>query len=101
NCNHCYINLPAGERRAMEQELTKDEICRIADEAIELGALWCLITGGEPLLRKDFKEIYVALKKKGLFISVFTNAALVTGEIVELFKKYPPRSLEVTVYGVT
>jgi len=101
NCGHCYINLPAGERRAMEQELTKDEILRIADEAIELGALWCLITGGEPLLRKDFKEIYVALKKKGLFVSVFTNAALVTGEIVELFKKYPPRSLEVTVYGVT
>ena len=100
-CRHCYINLPAGDRRAMWRELTLDEINRIADEAIQMGALWCLITGGEPLLRKDFKNIYMLLKKKGLFITVFTNATLITEDIVALFKKYPPRDLEVSVYGAT
>jgi radical SAM protein with 4Fe4S-binding SPASM domain len=63
--------------------------------------LWCLITGGEPLLRSDFFDIYLYLKKKGLLISVFTNATLITDEHVEFFKKYPPRDIEVTVYGVT
>ena len=48
DCPHCYINLPAGDREAMGQELTLAEIDRIADEAVALGAVWVLITGGEP-----------------------------------------------------
>lgn len=56
---------------------------------------------GEPLLRRDFHDIYLALKKKGLLVSVFTNACLVTDREIQLFKTYPPRDLEVTVYGIT
>ena len=54
-----------------------------------MGALWCLLTGGEPLLREDFAEIYLGLKRLGLLVSVFTNACLVTPEHVELFQKVP------------
>ncbi|MGB2907381.1 MAG: radical SAM protein [Candidatus Aminicenantaceae bacterium] len=101
NCRHCYINLPAGDKRTQRAELTLEEIERIAQEAVELGAFWCLITGGEPLLRKDFPDIYMCLKKKGLLVSVFTNATFLHREHIELFKKYPPRDIEVSVYGVT
>jgi radical SAM protein with 4Fe4S-binding SPASM domain len=101
DCRHCYINLPAADREAQARELSVDEILRIADEAIELGALWCLVTGGEPLLRTDFAEIYLGLKRRGLLLSVFTNACLVTAEHVDLFRRYPPRDVEVTVYGAT
>jgi MoaA/NifB/PqqE/SkfB family radical SAM enzyme len=100
DCRHCYINLPAGDRQALEEELSLEEIIRLADQALELGALWCLITGGEPLLRPDFPDIYLALKKKGLLISVFTNATLATQKHVKLFRDYPPRDLEVTVTGI-
>jgi len=101
NCRHCYINLPAQDKTAKAKELSFGEIRTIADEAVSLGALWCLITGGEPLLREDFSDIYVYLKKKGLLLSVFTNATLITKEHIELFKKYPPRDIEVSVYGTT
>ncbi|NQT16234.1 MAG: radical SAM protein [Planctomycetes bacterium] len=101
NCRHCYINLPAGDRAAREAELSLEEIEEIADEAVSLGALWCLVTGGEPLLRKDFAELYPALKKKGLLVSVFTNATVVTRQHARLFEKYPPRDIEVSVYGAT
>ena len=101
NCRHCYINLPAGDRRAKERELSLAEIERIADEAASLGAVWCLLSGGEPLLREDFREIYLMLKRKGLLLSVFTNATLVREEHVRLFREYPPREIEVTVYGAT
>ena len=101
DCRHCYINLPAGDLEAGRNELSLAEISSIADQAIELGVLWCLITGGEPFLRKDFTDIYIALRRKGLLVSVFTNACLVTEEHVRLFKKYPPRDIEVTVYGIT
>ncbi len=101
NCSHCYINLPPNDRDARKSEISLSEINRIADQAVELGAVWCLITGGEPLLRKDFSDIYLSLKRKGLLVSVFTNACLITQDHINLFKKYPPRDIEVTVYGVT
>ena len=101
NCKHCYINLPAGDRKAAGKELTCVEIGTIADQAVDLGALWCLITGGEPLLRKDFFDIYLTLKRKGLLVSVFTNACLITDDHIDLFRQYPPRDVEVTVYGAT
>jgi len=101
NCRHCYINLPIGDKEAEQAELKPEEISRIADEAVSLGALWCTLTGGEPLLRNDFNRIYLDLKKKGLLVSVFTNATLITEEHTKIFKRYPPRDIEVTVYGAT
>jgi radical SAM protein with 4Fe4S-binding SPASM domain len=101
NCRHCYINLPANDLHALGKELSFNEIREMADEAVSLGALWCLITGGEPLLREDFIDIYLHLKKRGVLVSVFTNATLIREEHIKLFRRYPPRDLEVTVYGVT
>jgi radical SAM protein with 4Fe4S-binding SPASM domain len=101
DCRHCYVNLPAGDADAMRAEMTLEAIGRVADAAIDMGALWCLITGGEPLLRKDFQDIYLMLKRKRLLISVFTNATLVTEDLVRLFERYPPRDIEVSVYGAT
>jgi radical SAM protein with 4Fe4S-binding SPASM domain len=101
DCRHCYINLPASDAEARRKELNLVEIEDIAGQAVSLGAVWCLISGGEPLLRQDFNEIYLALRKKGLLVSVFTNACLVREEHVRLFQKYPPRDLEVTVYGIS
>jgi radical SAM protein with 4Fe4S-binding SPASM domain len=101
DCRHCYINVPAGDKAAKKQELGVDEIGRIGAEAAARGAVWCLITGGEPLLRKDFFDLYQALLSKGLLLSLFTNATLVTDEHIRFFRKFPPRDIEVTVYGVT
>jgi radical SAM protein with 4Fe4S-binding SPASM domain len=101
NCAHCYINLPTGDKKAQAGELTAAEILAIASEAAGMGAVWCLITGGEPLLREDFPDIYMELKRLGLLVSVFTNATLINEENIALFKKYPPRDIEITVYGVT
>ena len=101
NCLHCYINLPAKDEEARKRELTFEEIGGIVDESVEMGCLWWLITGGEPLVREDFTEVYLYTKKKGLLVSVFTNATLITPDLAALFKRYPPRDLEITVYGVT
>jgi MoaA/NifB/PqqE/SkfB family radical SAM enzyme len=101
DCRHCYINLPAGDQTARAGELTRDEISAIADQAVAEGALWCLITGGEPLLREDFIDIYLDLKKKGLLIVLYTNACLITERHIEIFRQFPPRTIEVTVYGAS
>ncbi len=101
NCAHCYINLPPGDQNARSKELDLAEIEWIVDEAVAMGAVGCLLTGGEPLLRSDFESVYLKLKKKGLLITLFTNATLITERHVRLFQKYPPNAIEVTVYGAT
>ncbi|MCX6559339.1 MAG: radical SAM protein, partial [Candidatus Aminicenantes bacterium] len=99
DCRHCYVNLPAGDAAARAREISAPVFDRIAEQAAALGALWVLLTGGEPLLRDDFEEIYLGLKRRGFLITVFTNACLVTDQHVRLFKAYPPRDIEVTIYG--
>lgn len=95
-CGHCYIvdNTTRGE-------LTSQEIFRLMDELVEAGCLWLLLTGGEVMVRKDFLEIYLAAKRRGLIVTVFTNATLVTQKIAETLAEYPPFSIEVTLYGMT
>lgn len=100
-CRHCYINLPANDPVAKNNEPTFRQLKAVIDDAVSLGVLWCLLTGGEPLLREDFSEIYLYLKKKGVLVSVFTNATLLKPAHIDMFKRYPPRDLEVSVYGVT
>ena len=63
--------------------------------------MWGLVTGGEPVLRQGFSDIYMMLKRKGLLVSAFTNATLVNEETVALFRQFPPREIEVTVYGIS
>lgn len=101
NCSQCYINLPETDVDTQKKELSFEQIKTIIDESFSLGTLWVLLSGGEPLLRPDFFDIYTYIKKKGVLVSVFTNASLITQDHIDLFKKYPPRDIEVTVYGVT
>jgi len=101
NCIHCYINLPADDEEAKKKEITFEEIREIADKAAKMGCLSWRLTGGEPLLREDFSDIYLYLKRKGVRVSLFTNATLINSEIGHVFKKYPPQNIEVSMYGLS
>ncbi|UCC38715.1 MAG: radical SAM protein [Candidatus Aminicenantes bacterium] len=100
-CAHCYCNLPSSSQDAISKELKTEEIFDIFDQIAEAGCLWLLITGGEPLLRKDFLEIYAYAKKKGFLISLFTNGTLLTPDIADYLAEWPPFEVEITLYGVT
>ncbi len=100
-CIHCYINLPADDEEARKKEISFEEIKAIVDEAARMGCLSWHLTGGEPLLREDFSDIYLYLKRKGIRVTLFTNATLINSETANLFKKYPPRNLEVSIYGLS
>ncbi len=95
-CVHCYAAYNDSKK-----ELTYSEICHILDDITDAGCLWLLITGGEPLLRKDFLDIYIYAKKKGLIITLFTNGTLLTPEIGDFLKEWPPFFTEITLYGMT
>jgi MoaA/NifB/PqqE/SkfB family radical SAM enzyme len=58
-------------------------------------------TGGEPLLREDFSDIYLFARKLGLKVIIFTNARLITNDLARLLARIPPGNpLEISVYGM-
>jgi len=100
-CVHCFLGDQRLAHRRREQELSTAEWTDILDQIAALGTLRLLITGGDPLLRPDFAEVYSHAKRLGLVVTVFTNGTLVTPEIVELFRALPPYAVEISLYGAT
>jgi len=67
--------------------LTKEAIFSLLEELSKLGTQHILISGGEPLLRKDFKEIIAYINKKGIKFTVITNGVVLTKDIaIDLIK---------------
>ena len=97
NCRMCYVHRNA---RA-EDEWTAQEWLELGRKACDAGMVFLLLTGGEPLIRKDFREIYSGLKGLGLLISINTNASLIDRDWVEFFKKDPPLRMNISLYGAS
>ena len=99
SCKMCYVHLTPEEIPRHGRELTGAEWLRIAGEAREAGTTWLCITGGEPLLHPDFPEIWAELSRMGFFLTLQTNASLITGKIAGLLDRCPPRQVKITLYG--
>ncbi len=100
-CRHCYIKEAGNNQQAKDRELSVEQWHDIMRQVAAMGALNCTITGGDPLLRKDFKELYLMLKREGFLITVYSNLTLLSDKLFKLFEEYPPMLLESTVYGVS
>lgn len=85
----------------IKEELTSQQWSDIAQQAAEMGVGGILITGGEPMLRSDFCEIYENIYRSGFIISLYTNATLVTPEIMTVLRKYPPHKIGISIYGAS
>ncbi len=81
-CNLKCVHCRAGaSEQGDDNELTYQEGVKLIDEIREEGTPILIMTGGEPLLRKDFFPLADHAIKSGLRAVIATNGALVTGEI--------------------
>jgi len=101
SCVHCYINEPSKCQTAREKELTTAEIKHILDQLVDAGCLFLVFTGGEPLIRNDFPEIFQYARGKGIIVSLFTNGTMVTPQIADMLAEWRVQSIEVTLYGAS
>lgn len=76
--------------------MQKDEIFEIAKIFVDLGIKKIRLTGGEPLLRKDFKGIIENLALLPVELSISTNAILVD-EFIELFKNVGIKKINISL----
>lgn len=75
-CKHCMAN----SFQKKERSLTPADMRRIAEQADALG--WCQfnISGGEPLILKNFDEVLEALMPERFHIGISTNGYFLTAE---------------------
>ena len=97
-CRHCWLWLPPGAHEA-RQELSLDEIKRIVTEARAMGCQTWSISGGEPMLRPDFSEIFDYITSKAISYKLNTNGTLITPAIAQLLKRKGRKM--VALYGAT
>lgn len=99
NCKMCYVHLRPEQIPQHGRELTANEWLRIAAEAKDAGTTWVCVTGGEPLMHPEFETIWRALTDMGFFLTLQTNASMITGGMAKLLEECPPRQAKVTLYG--
>ncbi len=98
DCRHCWLRVsPASP--AIRPELSFEEIRRIADEARRMGCRKWSISGGEPMIREDFPEIFEYLTKRSATYVLNTNGTLMTPAIARLMKRRGSKML--ALYGAT
>ena len=100
-CVHCYLDPSSFIARPDVDGMSTAKLFSVLDEITEAGCLNLLFTGGEPLLRKDFAEIFHRAKRNGMLVSIFSNGTLMREEIASLFADLPPQSVEISLYGAT
>jgi MoaA/NifB/PqqE/SkfB family radical SAM enzyme len=95
SCPFCYIVGHSSSRIVRFSEIHSH-----LSDLVEEGLLFCTLTGGEAILHPDFADIYTFLKESGVFVEVFTNGYTLDDKLIDLFMRYRPYSIEVSLYSM-
>ncbi|MDT7876778.1 MAG: radical SAM protein [Sulfolobaceae archaeon] len=83
NCIHCYINASPNA----PDGLTHEEAIRLIDEMAEIKIPLLIMSGGEPLMRKDFFELASYASSKGIKLALSTNGTLISEKVAQKLKE--------------
>lgn len=100
-CKMCYVRKSKDYVEKHGGLLSTKQWLEIAEKARDAGMLFPLITGGEPFLRKDIKEIIEGMQNLGLQVSINTNGTLIDEEMAKWLSKHCPTRLNITLYGAS
>jgi radical SAM protein with 4Fe4S-binding SPASM domain len=102
-CEHCYLDAGGTpqvgtENFADRSELGTEECFRVIDE-IAAFAPECItiLTGGEPLLRRDILEIVRRASDRGLWVVVGTNGVRITENVAKRLAEAGARGLSLSL----
>ncbi len=98
-CNlRCFYCMPAEgiQLRPRADFMTLNEVVKMATTFVSLGVKKIRLTGGEPLVRKDAKEIIKELSKLPVELAITSNGILID-EFIDTFKSCGVRSINVSL----
>ena len=99
DCKMCYVRMSQREQNAIAPLKDAEDWISLGQRAANAGMLYLLLTGGEPFLRKDFRQILEGLHKLGLVISINSNGTMIDETVVQWLAKCPPSRINISIYG--
>lgn len=98
NCKMCYVHTDK-EHEKKQPELSTEQWLDILQQAVAEGIYSVCLSGGEAMMHSGFWEIYEYLHRSGVRVSVFTNGLCLIKEAVEHFQQFPPKIMQISLYG--
>ncbi len=98
SCVHCRGSSTSD---ISPDELTTDEAKHFVDEIVEMGNPILILSGGEPLVRKDVYEIARYGTDSGLRVVLATNGTLLTPDVAVKLKDAGIQRISVSIDGAT
>ena len=99
NCKMCYVRMDPEEMKRKGKLLSVDQWIEIGKQARDAGMLYLLLTGGEPLLYKEFERLYFELCEMGIILVLNTNGTLINEYFADVLAKNRPRKVNISLYG--
>jgi radical SAM protein with 4Fe4S-binding SPASM domain len=93
-CSHCYINATPNE---LNGELNTEESKRLIDQICEVSRPLLILSGGEPLLRKDIYELIRYGTEKGLRMGLGSNGGLIDAEAARNLKEAGIKTVSISI----
>jgi radical SAM protein with 4Fe4S-binding SPASM domain len=98
DCRHCWLRL-APDSAEGRREIGFGKIREIVDEARKAGCRRWFISGGEPMIRPDFADIFAYITDRSAGYTLNTNGTLITPLIARMLKKKGVKLI--ALYGAT
>ena len=95
-CAHCGSSCA----EPLPDELTTEEALKVCDDMKTLGMKWITLSGGEPLLRKDWPLLAGRLYRNGIIPNIITNGWLVTEKVVKTAEENGVETISVSLDGI-
>ncbi len=95
-CEHCYM---AADGHAKPEQLTDEEAIAIVDQMVESGVPVLFMSGGEPMMRKNFWDILERARAGGMHVVISTNATMIDREAARRLKTLGVDWIATSLYG--
>lgn len=94
-CGHCGSSCAD----PLPDELTTEEALRVCDDMKKLGMRWITLSGGEPLIRKDWPLLAGRLYQNGIIPNIITNGWLVNEQMVRTAEANGVETISISLDG--
>lgn len=96
NCIHCWISAGSDSH-----EMDASKIKEILRDAQELGTKEVKVTGGEPFVRKDMKDVLGFIREElGMRLVLETNGTTLTEELCDFLASIEPEKIFISLDGM-
>ena len=100
SCKMCYVRKTMAQiNREGKSLIPWERWLELAEKCKEEGMLFLLLTGGEPFLYPNFRELYTRLHEMGIILYINSNGTMIDEDTVAWLCQHAPARVNITLYG--